>query len=86
MIKDGKIGPEEMNAAIGHLTTGTGIYAGAMSNLAQSSGGMWSGMMTRPRRRLWLAVSQAVISATTLCAIAGALRPFLRSCVQQVTK
>lgn len=47
MISDGKIGPAEMNAAIEHLTTGTGIYAGAMTNLSQTTGGMWSGMMNK---------------------------------------
>ena len=47
MIRDGKIGPAEMNAAIEHLTTGTGIYAGAMTNLSQTTGGMWSGMMQK---------------------------------------
>lgn len=47
MIRDGKIGPEQMNAAIEHLTTGTGIYAGAMTNLSQTTGGMWSAMMNK---------------------------------------
>lgn len=47
MISDGKIGPAEMNAALEHLTTGTGLYAGAMVNLGQTTGGMWSGLMNK---------------------------------------
>ena len=41
LISDGKIGPKEMNAALEHLTSGTGIYAGAIGNVAQTTEGMW---------------------------------------------
>jgi len=47
MIRDGKIGPAEMNAALAHLTTGQGIYAGAINNIAQTTGGMWSILMNK---------------------------------------
>jgi tape measure domain-containing protein len=40
MAEAGEIGPAEMNAALEKLTTGTGIYAGAIQNVAQT----WSGM------------------------------------------
>lgn len=43
-MKGGKIGADEMNAAIAHLTTGQGIYAGAVANVAQTTGGLWSKM------------------------------------------
>lgn len=41
-MSDGKIGAAEMNAAIEHLTTGHGIYAGAVESVGQTSGGMFS--------------------------------------------
>ena len=41
MISDGKIGPGEMNAALEHLTTGHGIYAGAIQNIGGTTEGMW---------------------------------------------
>jgi tape measure domain-containing protein len=44
MMQDGEIGAATMNAAIEHMTTGTGIYAGAVANVAQTTGGMWSAM------------------------------------------
>jgi tape measure domain-containing protein len=47
MIKDGKIGPAQMNAAIEHLTTGTGIYAGAIDNVGKTSIGMWKTLVSK---------------------------------------
>lgn len=44
-MKDGKIGAAEMNAAIDHMTTGHGIYAGVVENVAQTTAGMWSTSM-----------------------------------------
>ena len=41
LIRDGKIGPAEMNAALEHLTTGQGIYAGALNNIGATTEGMW---------------------------------------------
>ena len=41
LIRDGKIGPAEMNAALEHLTTGQGIYAGALDNIGATTEGMW---------------------------------------------
>jgi len=40
MISDGKIGLTEMDAALAHMTEGQGIYAGAISNVAGTTGGM----------------------------------------------
>lgn len=40
MMQDGKIGATEMNAAIAHMTTGTGIYAGAVENVSKTTAGM----------------------------------------------
>lgn len=42
MIQAGKIGATEMNAAIQHMTTGTGIYAGAVEAVSQTTAGMFS--------------------------------------------
>jgi tape measure domain-containing protein len=47
MISDGKIGPAQMNAAIEHLTTGTGIYAGAIDNVGKTSIGMWKTLVNK---------------------------------------
>lgn len=44
MIRDGKVGPAEMNAALEHLTTGQGIYAGAIQNIGQTTEGMWKNL------------------------------------------
>ena len=44
MIRDGKIGATEMNAALEHLTTGHGIYAGALGNIGQTTEGLWKTM------------------------------------------
>lgn len=44
LMEAGKIGPAEMNAALEHLTTGTGIYAGALANVSQTSEGLWARM------------------------------------------
>ncbi len=41
-MSDGKIGAEEMNKAIEHLTTGQGIYAGAVEAVGKTTGGMFS--------------------------------------------
>lgn len=47
MISAGKIGPKEMNAALEHLTTGQGIYAGALANVAQTTEGLWATMSSK---------------------------------------
>ena len=47
LIRDGKIGPAEMNAAIEHLTTGTGIYAGAIDNVGKTSIGMFRTLVSK---------------------------------------
>ena len=39
-MQDGKIGADEMNKAIEHLTTGHGIYAGAVEAVGQTTAGM----------------------------------------------
>jgi tape measure domain-containing protein len=44
MIRDGKIGPAEMNAALEHLTTGQGIYAGSIQNIGQTTEGMFKNL------------------------------------------
>lgn len=46
MMQDGKLGAIEMNAAIAHMTEGTGIYAGAIGNVAQTTEGLWQAMKT----------------------------------------
>ncbi len=44
-MSKGKIGAEQMNAAIDHMTQGHGIYAGVVENVAQTTSGMWSRSM-----------------------------------------
>lgn len=46
MMQDGKIGAMEMNAAIAHMTEGTGIYAGAIGNVSKTTAGLWQTMKT----------------------------------------
>lgn len=41
-MQDGKIGAVEMNAAIQHMTTGTGIYAGAVEAMGGTTAGMFA--------------------------------------------
>lgn len=41
-MSDGKIGADTMNKAIEHLTTGHGIYAGAVEAVGQTTAGMFS--------------------------------------------
>lgn len=60
MAEAGKIGPAEMNAALEKLTTGTGIYAGAIQNVAQT----WSGMMSTIWSNTQLALG-ALLGAST---------------------
>ncbi len=48
MISSGKIGITEMDAALAHLTTGNGIYAGSLETL----GGTTSGMLAQIKNNL----------------------------------
>jgi tape measure domain-containing protein len=41
MISDGKIGTAEMDAAFANMTEGTGIYAGALETLGNTTAGKW---------------------------------------------
>jgi len=51
-MSDGKIGADQMNAAIEHLTTGHGIYAGAVEAVGQTTGGMFSRMVNNVQQAL----------------------------------
>lgn len=44
MMQKGQIGATTMNAAIEHMTTGQGIYAGAVANVSNTTEGMWAQM------------------------------------------
>ena len=52
MIQTGKIGQNEMNKAIEHMTTGTGIYAGAVEAVSQTTGGMMSRIVNNVQQGL----------------------------------
>lgn len=60
MITDGKIGITEMDAALAHLTTGTGIYAGALDVLGNTT----SGMMATIKNNIMQALGQIAGSGT----------------------
>lgn len=42
MVKDGTVGVGAVEAAMADLTSGTGIYAGAMDRAAKTTGGRWT--------------------------------------------
>lgn len=73
MMQDGKIGATEMNKAIEHMTTGTGIYAGAIENVSKTTAGMLSAIGNNVTQALGNMMSSGVSGTSGLLQSAVAM-------------